>query len=391
MKTPIAVLTALLAGATFADATIPLTSEAQNAISPPASGKMAYRLADGSSAILYIGANGAAIPIGDPAALRANRVGPYDEALYDIDWGTATVVELNGQTCYKADSGATITITMLNGEPISEAQIASDYSQGGGMMPPSLTQTATINGSTATITVKTSNGALMTGALVYPPTTSRVNDTNVQDFTIKDILGTYRLSLLRSELINYHNGNRGEDWAKYPAAAQIRTAGNEIYFGDTAGATIRPGDAALAVSVLSRDVLTIQATRGADVPETGTITITDLDIGDTAVTLTATLDGVDPSSVSLYSATELEAAFVPTAATVADKGSGSYAFTVARGAEEKTHFYQLRADGGIVSAAVRIHGDLEVSGDLILSSPNGTRWRVTVSDAGALTATEVAE
>ena len=391
MKAPILILAALAGACIHADTTIPLTSDAQNAVSPPASGKMAYRLADGSSAILYIGANGAAVPIGDPAALRANRVGPYDASLYDIDWGTANAVELNGQTCYKADSGATITITMLNGEPIGKAQIASDYSQGGGMNPPSLSQEATINGSTATITVKTSAGALMTGAFVYPPTTERVNDTLVQDYTITDILGTYRLSMLRSDLLAHYNGNRGEDWADYPAVRQVRTDGHEVYFGDASGATIRPRDAALAVSVLSRDVLTISATRGADVPETGSITVTDLYIGDTAVTLTATLDGVDPASVSLYTADELEEAFAPTAYAVEDKGAGSYAFTTSRNPGESTHFYQLRADGGVVSAAVKIHGDLEVTGDLILTSPNGSKWRVTVSDAGALTATEVTE
>ena len=62
-----------------------------------------------------------------------------------------------------------------------------------------------------------------------------------------------------------------------------------------------------------------------------------------------------------------------------------------RDATAKAGFYRLRATDAVVSVVITVAGDLEVTGRLILASPSGKRFTITVSDAGAISATEVTE
>ncbi len=82
-------LAALLMAASADAATVPQTSEAQNLVSPPESGKLAYRLSDAESAILYVGEDGRAVAVSDPFALRSERTAPYPAKAYDVDPGAA--------------------------------------------------------------------------------------------------------------------------------------------------------------------------------------------------------------------------------------------------------------------------------------------------------------
>lgn len=370
--------------------TVPMTSEAQNRVNPPASGKLAYAISeDGTSATLYVGADGKAAPVADPAALRSVIVAPYPAGSFDVDPGDAVVgTGASGKTYASASKSTpvTMTVTMLDGSLIGQV----GYQQGGGSatMPGVANVKTTVDGSVATLSLTTDNGGYIYGISVYPPEANRINDTTVSDFTVRDSLGVYQLSNLRSQLINYYNGNRGEDWSDYQARRQIRTAGNPIYFGDDSSASLIPRPGGLSVGVLGTNVITVEALSGS-APATGSIDVTDIEVGTSAVTLTATLGGgLQPSAVTVYESSSLSDDFIGTGSTVTSLGGDSYAFILPR-QPGTGHFYQLRADGGVTSATVKVSGDLEVTGGIILASPNGTRWRISVTDDGVLSASEV--
>lgn len=375
-------LAALLMAASADAATVPQTSEAQNLVSPPESGKLAYRLSDAESAILYVGEDGRAVAVSDPFALRSERTAPYPAKAYDVDPGAATVGEHDGHVTYAAAEGATLTVTMLDGRAIGEVTWRTGGSSG--LIPGSADGAVTIDGPVATIDLKTANGGFAYDIQVFAPSVERVNDTTARDFVITDRLGTYRLSTLRAELLRHHDGNRGEDWADYPAKSRVKANGKAIWFGGESGASILPKAGGLALSVLSAEALTISAASG-EAPATGEIAVTDISVGDGSVAIDATVTGIDASGVSVHAAEALDDAFIPTPSAMTSLGGDAYRFTVARAAGA-SHFYRLVADGGVTSVTVRVSGDLEVTGDLILASPNGTRYRVSVSDDGTLTA-----
>lgn len=384
MKSLILTAALMMAAAGCTAATVPQTSEAQNLVSPPESGKLAYRLADAESAILYVGQDGKAIPVIDPYALQSTQTSPFPENAYDIDPGTATVGTYNGYTSYRADSGAKLTITMLEGRTIGDVYFLTGG--GEGIMPGMADAEVAINGPVATLSLKTSGGGFAYNIMVFPVTTERINDTTKRDFKITDNLGTYYLSGLRSSLLNHYNGNRGEDWADYPAKRQIKANGKEIYFGASSGASIIPTAGGMAFSVLSKEVLSLKAKSG-DVPATGAITVTDLVVGDDMVDITATITGMDASTVSLYSAEKLSDEFRPSGSAVTSLGGDSYKFSAPKNARA-SYFYKLVADGGVTSATVLVSGDIEITGGVILTSPSGTRYRLTVADDGTLTTTK---
>ena len=69
-------------------------------------------------------------------------------------------------------------------------------------------------------------------SLGYDVAEPKTNDTSKVDFVIKDDIGTYELSALRTWAQNVHNGNLGEDWSKYPALTDINTMGKRIIFDE---------------------------------------------------------------------------------------------------------------------------------------------------------------
>lgn len=60
-----------------------------------------------------------------------------------------------------------------------------------------------------------------------------VNDTTSTTFMIKDKEGTYNLADLRHNLWHKYDGNRGEDWSKYPAYGHVKMMTYPVIWTDT--------------------------------------------------------------------------------------------------------------------------------------------------------------
>ena len=370
------------AAASVADI-LPRTSSEQNNVNPPPTGVAAYEVhPETASAVLYVGQDGRALPVVDPNALRSYRSAPIPPERLDVDPGTSTVSKHANGTDLFASTGvqSIIKITVLDGSAIGN--VLWEQTVGNMLMPGSVDANLTVDGSTAAITYTTTNNAGIYNVRVYPKTLPILNDTTAADILIQDTLGTFRLSDLRSQLLNRYNGNRGEDWSQYPAKTRVDLNNNIVGFGDSSGIWFATSLGRLDIHAGNVHALSVTGAYN-NAPSAASITVTDFDAGAASgtVTLKASAAGIPPEQCLLYTASELSDPFLQDpAATRTVNPDGTLTFTTPQQPGER-RFYQIRA-AGTISATV------EILGDFILRSPNGTRWKITVSDAGTLSATK---
>lgn len=357
------------------------TSPAQNAVQAPPNDELVYAIEEDGTVSAYVGRNGLALPVADPASLRTARVRPFSEEELDIDFEGTTTTDAAGKTLY---GPGTMIITQLNKEGIGEVAYSPATT---GITPPDPKVTVSINGSVATVRITQD---YITDLRVLPAVEVPVVDLTWRDVLLTDSIGTVNFSSLRQSVISHFTRNTGADWWRYPARGTVNLDSHILSFGHATGSAISGAVGSVHLYAGGVPVIAAKATGASGEVTSGTLSVTDLTVTSDAVTITATCNGVDSSLVRVEWAETLSDAVWLTVADERTVADSVITLTVPRPTGATSGFYRLVADGA-VSVIVTIAGDLEVTGGIILTSPSGKKFRVTVADDGTLTTTEVTE
>lgn len=360
------------------------TSIRQNSVQAPPNGELVYAVNDDGSASAFVGRDGSALPVVDPDAVRLARASAFRPD--ELDIGSTGTVTVDGDVT--AYSVGTVTITQMNKEAIGMVDWET-FCPSGSMMPPTSAASVTVDGNVATITITVGQ---ICKVRVFPATPVPEIDITHRDVTLTDVRGTVRFSQLRQSIFDDLNGDLGRDWAVHPARATVNTNGHPLSFGSGSGSAIEGAPGRLTCYAGGVPVLAATATGSNGEATTGTIAVESLVVTDTDVTIVATCQTIDPSIVSVqHTAALTDAVWLDVTPTSKTVSGSKVTIVVPRDATAKAGFYRLRATDAVVSVVITVAGDLEVTGRLILASPSGKRFAITVSDDGAISATEVTE
>ena len=375
-------LLTLVPGILSATALLRETSTAQNQVAAPPDGELVYAVNEEGTVRAFVGRYGLAMPVVDPDAIRLTACTPFPAAQLDIG-STGSVTELeNGEAVYGV---GVITITQIHKIAIGNVEYEA-YAPSGSLSPPSATVTVSIEGNVATLNV---TAGQITRLAVTPSVGLREVDLCQRDVIVKDSLGWVNLSRLRQSAVEHFNGRTAEYWADFVATKPVNLNGQAIIVDQQAGSAITPAGNGLTLYAGRRPAIAAAATITANDAVSGSITVTRLDVGSETVTLTAQLSGIDAEAVELQYTPTLTPtnwlALTPLSRTL----EGDILTLTAPRHGGKSGFYRLVA-GDTVSLLISVMGDLDVQGKLILRSPSGKRFAVSVADDGTLSAAEIA-
>ena len=216
--------------------------------------------------------------------------------------------------------------------------------------------------------------------------TERSDDLTMGDYLYTDALGATSLGGLRPWVLSRLDGHRGDDWALHPASAPVRLAGMDVALdpygrfvsrvsstsNDCDTATLWAGGRA-AITVRAEESETNTAFRITSYrQEAGTNILTVAAIGTNVAVVAA-------SSLSTPAASWAEVPGVAVDYAPVSVG-GVPSYTLRWPVSGPTQFYRARTD------VSETHASVEFGVPLILRSPNGARWRISVDDSGNLSA-----
>ncbi len=228
-----------------------------------------------------------------------------------------------------------------------------------------------------------------------------INDTSVNKFYIKDIIGTYDLYTMRRYLLNYYNGNRGEDWYKYDAQSSVDLAGNALMFNGGEGYFMHQNGDSFGLHGGGRSLLTTEVGGLVRDDNVTNITITAFRVlnNNANVEIDATLkgknaDGFDFADVKvMYTASiEKDAVYwypidyVPTPMSPSQTVNGSgvdyhYTFSIPNPSSSATQgFFRITYQGlGSKTISVVFHADVKMLGGLYLQGDDGILYRIKIN------------
>ena len=221
-----------------------------------------------------------------------------------------------------------------------------------------------------------------------------VNDLTDLHVNIKDSLGSIELGNLRSWAKNLYNGNRGENWASYPATNHVRLAGKRIDFGNNSRYYMRTDSRTnLVVSAGGYDAITV-GFHGVNV-DTNSFRITSVTAPNSSGTVTLTyvidVDDFSPSLMGVMRRDDL----VDDVWHVMDPGTYTVSGDTVTipGQTNPSGFYKLIYDGNVASNVleVRLRGNVVVEDALVLKGTDGNYYKITVGAGGVISATQWSE
>lgn len=373
---------ALTPGILSATALLRQTSAAQNQVAAPPDGELVYAVNADGTVSAYVGRYGLAAPVVDPDAIRLTACSPFPADQLDIG-STGSVTYDNGEAVYGV---GVITITQIHKIAIGDVSYEA-YAPSGSITPPSATVSVAVSGNVATLTVTEGQ---ITQLVATPSVALREYDLCQRDVLLTDSLGQVNLSRLRQSAIEHFNGRTAEFWSDFLATKPVNLNGQAIIVDQDAGSAITPSGNGFALYAGRHPAIAAGATITANDSVDGTITVTQLAVGTETVTLTAQLSGIDADAVELQYTPTLTPTNWLALSTVSRTLEGDVLTLTAPRNGGKSGFYRLVA-GDTVSLLISVMGDLDVQGKLILRSPSGKRFAVSVSDDGTLSATEIAQ
>ena len=409
MKRIIALYSVLFSFCSFA-VTIPLASQRQIAASPLARGEIA-RVEQGGYAELYVGGTDGPLRVMDGSTLRGYRVRTIDPSEYSVSASAGWTYDIEAGTYTMTQAGQTnsIIVTAKDGVVIEHVSIAHEFGESeGALMPPEIYGTSEYSGNVFRweVSFAHARSLIVKGITVQVRDIGEidwVNDTENVTFKIRDSVGQYNLWDLRRWLLDYYNGNRGEDWSRYKAVKPVQLDGKPIRFTD---------DNRFTVSMTSQTNFTLQAdmrsaidinVRAAAQPiEYTTFSITTLEVGNAQggpITLDFTTDiaGFDPENLGVKACADLNErvwlGLSPDDFTVSGVStSGGFTtgtVTIPHGVEGKNRFLRL-IYGAAVSDTLDIvlHGRVVIKDLLIIKGTDSKFYRINVN-GGTISATEV--
>lgn len=380
MKRLILSVLLLSVGILHAKALLRETSPLQNSIQPVPDKELVFARSEQGTVAVYLGLDGGTAQVVDPAAIRVARATPFalSELFVDDCNATAvTVVEGKG-VAYKGQ----IVITHLQRAGIGRVE-SVQYQLGGAAVPATNKMEVAINGFTATVNITGAGPGLF--LTVYPAVPDCSIDLTKEDVTLTDTVGEIRFSQLRQNVIDHTRGNLGQDWSAYPAKTVVDLADNLLVFGRESGSALQGSAGQLALYAGGQPVIVAESKGDGGGATSGTILINDLELTESTVTLSVVATGIPVGSLTLqYSPTLTDATWLACpSTTITSNADGSLTVTAPRSTSDKAGFWRFVADD-TVSTVVTVNGDLNVIGGILMVSPNGTKWRITVTDDGTL-------
>lgn len=237
-------LSALLAAASALSAAplvMPKTSESTIASAPLKQGEIAYEEIEGDAVALRVGDGGQVKRVVDPSAVRGYELGDVPRGEMAISWDpgitysaskdkwtfpdTLEVTNRIIVTCAAGVQIANVTYQTINEIPGCAGEVPcgavgcdvmgnvaivwGTMAESGDLAVSNINVCAVVNGKRET-----------------------VNDLTKLHVATVDSIGESELGQWREWARAQHAGNRGEDWAKYPAAATVKLKNNAVVHGD---------------------------------------------------------------------------------------------------------------------------------------------------------------
>lgn len=219
---------------------MPQTSLEQITESPLKLGEIAWaENADGSASI-YVGSKTATPMLAtDPTALRGSRTEELDPSKYAVTCDDNVVYDGNGWKCTWAyGSPLTNRLYVVVPKDCIIDSVKYEFATTGGNvggLHPSFHESRTANemtlaiscGEIGTCTVKN----LKVNVKRAGECDGKTDLTKVK-YTLTDAIGEFDFADLRNWARNYHLGNLGVDWSKYPAVHGVAMEDNALRFGE---------------------------------------------------------------------------------------------------------------------------------------------------------------
>ena len=363
-----------------------------------------------SYAEMYIGGESGPLRVIDSSSLRGYKLRTLDSSEYSISAGPLFVHDVAAGTYTMSSAGPTnaIIITAKDGVVIEGVTIQTEFT-GVGLIPGEFTHTSeTYDGSVYRWECAFARAASLVVSKITVKAMDKgevrwINDTVETVFMIHDVLGQYNLKDLRNQLLNYYNGNRGEDWSRYKAYKPVRLDGQAVRFtADNRFTMSLSYESNLVFQAAQSDAVEFNVRTSAAISYT-TFQITGIDVDSgvpgNPVTLNFTCDiaNFNAGNIGVSVCEKLDDGLwmgLPQADyTVSNvstaNGFTTGAVTVARGVRGALRYFKLRY-GPAASDVVDIvlHGRVIVKDVFILKGTDSKYYQINVN-GGAISATEV--
>jgi len=380
-------------------AVLPRTSEATMLASPLERGEAAYVMEGDGTATLYVGDDAGPLRVSDPAALRGVRtvnvpLGKYT-VVPDANW-SASASHTNGWYL-TARGKARIVVTAVDGADITHLDYRSDAAASG-LLPGQMHVSVVYLG--ASVVIECELDPYAGSGEIWDITPKRkafgdadaATDLTAVRYSLIDEIGEFDFAHLRAWARDLYNGNRGEDWAAYPAAKPVRLAGKAVRF-DAGGAYVARVESETNLTLRVNGYTAMEFTRVPGTTTQGSFTITSLDVpGDHAtVTIgyTTSILGFDHTLLRVLTCNDLNEAdwtYVDTSRCTVTADT-----VTITGCSDSVAFFKLSYDG-IASEDIKVvfRSPVTFENALYLRGEDSKLYRITVN-GGTITATEVEE
>lgn len=256
------IASAMAASAAFAEpAYLPGTSYESIPVTPPPSGSISV-IGDGSSHTMVVG-NGRGTPgaVVDDTALRGKVVRRLDPSEYAVS--ADTNFTYNGEiwvmdatsVSVALEKIGVIDVVLKQSYDIEDVRVDANCANLVGAGDASYKVETEISGGGRIISLVMGSPAAVerhygrsagTNACPYrltitdivitcrmPGSTDEINDLSDKSIVIRDSVGEINLRDLRNNCYHHNDGNLGENWAKYPAEANVMVGNKHVGFGAT--------------------------------------------------------------------------------------------------------------------------------------------------------------
>ena len=376
--------------------TVPQTSEATIHASPLARGEVAYIAEDGG-ATAYVGSDVGPLRVSDPATLHGSRLVPVSADRYTIVPDSSWTTVSNGFKLATQNVTARLVVTSVDGAAIANIRYRVD-AVSASMMPADMAVAVTYNGSTVILDCRLTETASY--ATITDITPQRYafadrdaeNDLTATKFMLHDSLGDIDFGDLRRWARDLYNGNRGEDWAAYPATKPAKLAGQPLRF-DAGGAYVARVESETNLALKVNGYSAMEFLRVPGTTTQGSFTITSLDMpGDHAtVTIgyTTSILGFDYTLLRVKTCDDLREGdwtYVDSSRCTATADT-----VTITGCSDSVAFFKLDYDG-VASEDIKVvfRAPVTIESALYLRGEDNVLYKITVN-AGAITATAQTE
>lgn len=225
-------------------------------------------------------------------------------------------------------------------------------------------------------------------AAPYGEETEVVNDVVENQVIISDKLGEYDLASLRESLLAHYDGNRGEDWASYPAQRNINANSKTLSLDHYSRYRFIQSANTNKLMAANHEVLSIYADGGISSDDYKAIRILSWNQTTNGVDIVFEQDitGYDSNNLRVLYAndpTDTFTALTKTTDWVLSSPNMVHIKPTAISSDESTHFFRIGYEGTISNTVKLI-----ISAPLIIKGDDNHYYQLHINN-GVITATQV--